>query len=230
MTTPHSIQELCGRTIHSIQGDFETPTVTFYDRNRVPLFSVDIRELWAPDGNRWIERINNAVNFTADKPQSPPIVLRTRPKPTTDHHPDWKPLKYSTSTEMYKVFRNGVGFRLHYYDRTYRVTNMVPRGNYVYVMPPSLPVKIKLDGSSGEGSNFHNIWLEEIHDDKPQAMYHDADRPGNVWQASTAYKSGDQVRYDPPPIKPQASEPYKVFAFIWITAIIIGAAAYWIHR
>lgn len=67
MTTPHSIQELCGRTIHSIQGDFETSTVTFYDRNRVPLFSVDIRELWAPDGNRWIERINNAVNFTADK-------------------------------------------------------------------------------------------------------------------------------------------------------------------
>lgn len=56
--------------IHSIKGDMYTSTVTFYDRDHVPLFSADIRGTMGTDGNRFIERINNAVNHAADQPRS----------------------------------------------------------------------------------------------------------------------------------------------------------------
>lgn len=73
--------------------------------------------------------------------------------------PSWKALPYSTPLELWRAFKTGVRFVLHYHGRPMPVERMEPREHIVYVQPPGLPVKIKPDGSSGEGPC--DIWLEQ---------------------------------------------------------------------
>jgi hypothetical protein len=74
-------------------------------------------------------------------------------------------LPYSTTLELWKAFKAGVKFVLHYHGKTYDVIRMEPHEKVVFVQPPSLPVKVFPDGRGCEGTP--NIWLEQRTDQPP---------------------------------------------------------------
>lgn len=69
-------------------------------------------------------------------------------------------LNYKTPVELFKAFKSGVKFKLHYHGREFEVTHMEPREKVVYVQPPGMPVKVYPDGRSAEGGiGEPTIWL-----------------------------------------------------------------------
>lgn len=73
----------------------------------------------------------------------------------------YTPLPYETPLELWRAFKRGAKFVLHYHGRSIAVERMEPREKVVYVQPPGLPVKLFADGRSCEGDNG-SIWLEEV--------------------------------------------------------------------
>lgn len=72
-----NIQYLIGKTIHTIKRDDNYPhNITFYDRGGIPLLTVDIKELWGPDGNR----------FAADPPMIWEWPVPSAPVTTSVNH------------------------------------------------------------------------------------------------------------------------------------------------
>lgn len=78
------------------------------------------------------------------------------------------PLPYTTPMALWKAFRDGAEFVLHYHGETYEVTRMEPREKVVYVQPPRMPVKVYPDGQNCESAG-DSIWLEQIAAQPPQA-------------------------------------------------------------
>ena len=68
------------------------------------------------------------------------------------------PLPYKTPLDIWRAFRSGVKFVLHYHGKTYDVTRMEPNDKIVFVQPPSMAVKVFPDGSGNESTR--HIWLE----------------------------------------------------------------------
>jgi hypothetical protein len=83
-----------------------------------------------------------------------------QPAPQENKH---HPLPYSTPLELWRAFKGGAKFILHYHDEEFEVTYMDPREKVVYVKPPGLPVKVFANGRSAEGPGA-GIWLEEVPD------------------------------------------------------------------
>ncbi len=69
-------------------------------------------------------------------------------------------LPYESPLELWRAFRGGAKFVLHYHGRAYAVERMDPREKVVYVQPPPMPVKVFPDGSGAEGTPA--IWLEQL--------------------------------------------------------------------
>jgi hypothetical protein len=69
-----------------------------------------------------------------------------------------QPLPYATPLELWRAFKDGTKFVLHYHGKTFDVTHMDPREKVVYIKPPGMPVKVYPDGRSAEGVGS-NIWL-----------------------------------------------------------------------
>jgi hypothetical protein len=130
--------------------------------------------------------------------------------------PAWKPLSYATPLDMWKAFKAGTKFVLHYHGKTFPVAHMQPRELVAYVMPPGMPVKVYPDGRNCESAG-DAIWLEEIaehtapaagHPPEPFAVYQsrykssrqEFSHAGNSttfqW-ALDAYRSGHNVWTDP---------------------------------
>ena len=69
-------------------------------------------------------------------------------------------LTYKTPMDLWRAFRSGVRFTLHYHGKMFEVTRMEPRESIVYVQPPGMPVKVFPNGSSAEGPmSKSTIWL-----------------------------------------------------------------------
>lgn len=69
------------------------------------------------------------------------------------------PLPYASPAELWRAFKNGAKFVLHYHGRTFDVERMEPREKVVYVQPPMMAVKVFADGRGAEGTPA--IWLEQ---------------------------------------------------------------------
>lgn len=70
----------------------------------------------------------------------------------------WQPLSYSRPADLVAAFKNGSKFVLYYHGKTFDIAHMEAREHVVYVQPPPLPVKVRADGSSAEGTS-KDIWL-----------------------------------------------------------------------
>lgn len=67
-------------------------------------------------------------------------------------------LPYATPMELWRAFRAGTRFVLHYHGRVYEVERMEAREKVVYVQPPMMAVKVYPDGRGAEGTP--DIWME----------------------------------------------------------------------
>lgn len=93
------------------------------------------------------------------------VLVKPPPRPKTPSVPEttavWKPLPYATPMELWRAFKSGTKFALHYHGKTSIVTHMEPRAVVAYVQPPGLAVKVLPDGRSAEGPG-PGIWLEQL--------------------------------------------------------------------
>jgi hypothetical protein len=85
--------------------------------------------------------------------------LGLSPAPAAGEPVAWSPLPYTTPSELWKAFKGGAKFVLHYHGKQYPVERMEPLEYFVYVQPPGIPVKVRADGSDAEGAGNTRIWL-----------------------------------------------------------------------
>ncbi|GAA6121502.1 hypothetical protein [Acidovorax sp. FG27] len=84
------------------------------------------------------------------------------PAPTTEQAaPVWNKLPYETPAELWKAFKAGAKFVLHYHGKTYPVERMQAQRTVCYVEPPKFPVKVYPDGRNCESAG-DAIWLEQL--------------------------------------------------------------------
>ena len=89
------------------------------------------------------------------------FLLSARTAPAEGEVVGWTPLPYETTAALFRAFKGGAKFILHYHGKEYPVTHMEAREHVVYVQPPSMPVKVYADGRSAEGPGT-GIWLQQL--------------------------------------------------------------------
>jgi hypothetical protein len=122
---------------------------------------------------QWREFMLVCVKLAAPSPSAPLDQQRGQGEAA------YSPLPFSTPVELWKAFKNGAKFVLHYHGKTYDVTAMEPREKVVYVQPPVMPVKVYPDGRNCESAG-DAIWLELLATQPPQAP------PAAPWTAARA--------------------------------------------
>ncbi len=110
--------------------------------------------VWVNEGDFWMKSPVLTETLSGEAHAAPPV----RSAASTVEPAAWQPLPYETPRQLWAAFKAGAKFKLNYHGKVYDVTNMEAREHVVYVQPPGLPVKIKPNGSSGEGT-AQTIWL-----------------------------------------------------------------------